>query len=380
MNTKITQDMYEDIRVLYNSGVKVKDIADKYSVSVGTICTVFKKAGIPKRKNRNVKHSRFTNEDIEKMKRMYESGISCPKIGEIYHIDKSHVARLLKSIGVTIKDRRKIKEDEYENIIRLYNNGISSLALAKMYSVDKAIILKILRNCSIERRDYSHSQQKYTLKEDYFDIIDTANKAYILGWWYSDGNRHGNNLRIQLQAGDIEILEKINKELGSNRPIPVYSRKQYGENWQDGCRLDIVNKHMAKALDNAGVIENKSLVIRYPDWLDTSLNRHFIRGLFDGDGSVLKTENRHNATITGTSWLCNSIKEIVKSELHIHCNVCLADTDNGITSVFVISGKNNVKIFLDWIYKDAELYLDRKYQIYKRKYLCNENIDSSLQN
>ena len=50
MNTKITQDMYEDIRVLYNSGVKVKDIADKYSVSVGTICTVFKKAGIPKKK------------------------------------------------------------------------------------------------------------------------------------------------------------------------------------------------------------------------------------------------------------------------------------------------------------------------------------------
>lgn len=50
MNTKITQDMYEDIRVLYNSGVKVKDIADKYSVSVGTICTVFKKSWHSKKK------------------------------------------------------------------------------------------------------------------------------------------------------------------------------------------------------------------------------------------------------------------------------------------------------------------------------------------
>ena len=39
----------------------------------------------------------------------------------------------------------------------------------------------------------------------------------------------------------------------------------------------------------------------------------------------------------------------------------------------------NTKITQD-MYEDAELYLDRKYQIYKRKYLCNENIDNSLQN
>ena len=381
MNVKITQDEYENIIDMYISGDKLQKIADIYSVSVGCICRILKRTGVPKRKNRNVKQSRFTKEDIYEMKLLYESGISCPKIGEMFNVDKGHVVRLLKSIGVEIKDRRKIKDDEYENIIELYNNGMSSLELAKMYCVDKSIILKILRNCNIEIRDSSHAKQKYTLKENYFDDIDTPNKAYILGWWYSDGNRSGNNLRIQIQAGDIDALEKINNELGSNRPIQIYSRKKYGENWQDGCSLDIVNEHMAKELDNAGVIENKSLVIRYPEWLEHFLNRHFIRGLFDGDGSVLKCGPKYKATITGTCWLCESIKEIVENELHINCNkVTLADTNNGITSNFTVTGKNNTKAFLDWIYKDAELYLDRKYEIYKNRYLCNENINSSLQN
>ena len=65
------------------------------------------KEGVPKRKNRNVKQSRFTKEDIYEMKLLYESGISCPKIGEMFNVDKGHVVRLLKSIGVEIKDRRK---------------------------------------------------------------------------------------------------------------------------------------------------------------------------------------------------------------------------------------------------------------------------------
>ena len=91
--------------------------------------------------------------------------------------------------------------------------------------------------------------------------------------------------------------------------------------------------------------------------------------------------SKYKVTITGTCWLCESIKEIVENELHINCNkVTLADTNNGITSNFTVTGKNNTKAFLDWIYKDAELYLDRKYEIYKNRYLCNENINSSLQN
>ena len=55
-------------------------------------------------------------------------------------------------------------------------------------------------------------------------------------------------------------------------------------------------------------------------------------------------------------------------------------TEYNLSTNFTVTGKNNTKAFLDWIYKDAELYLDRKYEIYKNRYLCNENINSSLQN
>ena len=64
MNVKITQDEYENIIDMYISGDKLQKIADIYSVSVGCICRILKRTGVPKRKNRNVKQSRFTNTNL----------------------------------------------------------------------------------------------------------------------------------------------------------------------------------------------------------------------------------------------------------------------------------------------------------------------------
>ena len=64
MNVKITQDEYENIIDMYISGDKLQKIADIYSVSVGCICRILKSTGVKKRKNRNVKQSRFTNTNL----------------------------------------------------------------------------------------------------------------------------------------------------------------------------------------------------------------------------------------------------------------------------------------------------------------------------
>ena len=135
---------------------------------------------------------------------------------------------------------------------------------------------------------------------------------------------------------------------------------------------------MCKVLQKIGMIPNKSLKLKFPN-IDKSLYKHFIRGYFDGDGSIvqqIRNNNNHPVlvTITSTKSFCNTISDIIKNELNINSCITDASCKNGITKVLSISGRNICKTFLDWIYDDANLFLERKYN----RYLDYYNINNSL--
>lgn len=74
-------------------------------------------------------------------------------------------------------------------------------------------------------------------------------------------------------------------------------------------------------------------------------------------------------SIIGTESFCKSIKSILKDKLDIHCSISACHGNfNSVTKDLRISGGKQVKKFLDWIYEDAELYLNRKYDIYVKIY------------
>ena len=75
---------------------------------------------------------------------------------------------------------------------------------------------------------------KYTYNKNYFEVINTKEKAYILGFLYADGciSSYYKNERlkamameIQLKYDDIELLEKIKNELEANVPITTKTNK-----------------------------------------------------------------------------------------------------------------------------------------------------------
>lgn len=127
------------------------------------------------------------------------------------------------------------------------------------------------------------------------------------------------------------------------------------------------SRHMCKSLENLGVVRNKSLELKFPN-IDKNLYSHYLRGYFDGDGSVyqyIKNENNKKITLTFTSTeqFCKRLKEIVENQLGIYCGIYDASCHNGITKVASLSGISAVKL-LNWMYKDADLYLQRKYDRY----------------
>lgn len=265
-------------------------------------------------------------------------------------------------------------EDQEKEIIDMYTNQkISTVKIGKYFSVGHKTIAKVLQKYNIPRTNVG--RRRYDLDEHYFDSIDTPNKAYILGLFYADGynSLDKRTIRLQLQYTDKDILEDIRKELNSEKPLKFIrcSDKVASNGFisKDMYQLEIYSSHMCQVLEKLGMVQNKSLVLTFPTFLDESLYVHFIRGYFDGDGSFCPHYTKKGwfqalVTITSTEVFCESCLNIIRRETGVGGGIYDASSHNGITKVIYISGTNQAKKFFEWLYKDAELYLKRKHDLY----------------
>lgn len=127
---------------------------------------------------------------------------------------------------------------------------------------------------------------------NYFNKIDSSEKAYWLGLLYADGNIYKrkdrpNTYRIQLKLAreDGYLVEQFKRAI--NTSIQVREEK-------DGTRLIFTNKEMAIDLINLGCVPKKSFIIKFPDdnIVPYKYKWDFIRGFFDGDGGVNTSGSR----------------------------------------------------------------------------------------
>lgn len=103
--------------------------------------------------------------------------------------------------------------------------------------------------------------------------------AYVLGFWFADGYiRHDRSYRIVFTSNDRQILRDINKALGANSPIRAAKHDR-------ALRIIFHSKKLYKRINSLGGLRRKSRIISFPD-VPKKFLKDFIRGYFDGDGSV----------------------------------------------------------------------------------------------
>ncbi|MCI7633035.1 MAG: hypothetical protein MSS80_03220 [Mollicutes bacterium] len=318
--------------------------------------------------------SKTPEDKIIKMIELYKEGYSAKEIGEKLRSDPSIILKYLKERGVKIVNK-KITKGMIERVCKQYKDGLTQEQIAQSNKTSRKTVRRILKDNNIPIRKQEEWLRIYDLNQNYFDEIDTQNKAYFLGLLYADGNvsKDNNTIQLSLQSRDLHILESFKKELGCyNRPLIFDQRSKKKENSQDVFMLMLKSKHMHEALCSLGVVPQKSRIITYPYFIKEDLQRHFIRGALDGDGCIhgtnLSNEKEIRAVdICGTYDFCIGLKKIIESNLNIHCSIILSNK-NSFVYKMVVSGRNQSIIFLDWLYNNAELYLYRKYETYLSKY------------
>jgi len=178
-----------------------------------------------------------------------------------------------------------------------------------------------------------------------------------------------------LHKQDKHILEQISKDMEYDCPLQFRHMSKYnektGNNTQDQYCLQIHCLHMRQSLEKWGIVPRKTHILTFPDFLRDDLYRHFIRGVLDGDGCIHKRSDKYNGwsnvDICGTYEFCVGLKNYIEEHLDIHCSV-IQTNKNRTTYRTTVGGTKKAEKFLDWLYKDAELYLYRKHQIYLDSY------------
>lgn len=223
----------------------------------------------------------------------------------------------------------------------------------------------------------------------YFDEINTEKKAYLLGFFLADGCIDGsktkgglycNRLTINNSVDDLEIIKEFHSEICSKSKV-CFKNYQKGVIFRkEQCSIRWSSEHMTTSLINKYNFCRRKAYnqdFEFPfETIPENLHRHFIRGFFDGDGSVdfklMLTKNGVETSRFQYGFLCNSFK-FAKQISDIICNLSEGVTGTiteitGKTTKWYVLRFNTYKInsvekrykFYEWLYKDSNIYLCRK--------------------
>jgi len=263
-------------------------------------------------------------------------------------------------------NNKKWTNEEIDFLIENYKTGgLTATEISK--KIDRTIQAIRLKAFELNLNSDQY-KRKFYLNEDFFAQINNADKAYILGFWYADGCISSNVFDIVQKKEDDYLLLKIKSAMEYAGPLREITNKNCGNIYS---RLTIGSKKIVNDLKKLGATEKKSLAAEYPQIKDEYFS-HFVRGYFDGDGSVFyekKNGKTHiKINITGGEPMLSHIKDEFAKRFKIDLNLYPVRRSKGC---FILQafGKKAV-LFLNEIYKpiknkETDFYLLRKYEKYK---------------
>ena len=301
-------------------------------------------------------------ERIEEVVKMYQQDITIRQIRIALKMSEKTVKNILLSRGIdSIQDRK----DKLDQVIKYYNEGKSQIWMEQNLKMTRKTIRELLKERGVYYRTKSEQWRiRYgnALDETVFDDINEES-AYWLGMLYTDGHissgEKGYNIEFGLHSQDREHLDKYLKFLKSSNSIKEDKRSNY-------LRIKIGSEKLHKKLQEYGMSNKKSWDAVPPLILQN--NRDFWRGCIDGDGGIYTPYEKVKGK-TIQIMLCGTIDTIVGfiSYCENNCELwnCKQPTRMKGKCLYQVSYYGEeVKMIGTLLYKDAKVYLDRKYDKY----------------
>lgn len=230
-----------------------------------------------------------TKEQKKHFLELHSKGLPTLQICREVGIKRDVGYRLIKKYGLQHNPTPKLLSDEEVKFIQdLYQQGHTIKDIHQKYFLNKcsdSTINNVVKNIARDRGRVSD------VDNSYFSCIDCPRKAYWLGLLFADGcvciGENSYSISIQLTKTDSYLLEQMALDLKMKREHPVryytsdtsFGKTEYG-------KIQFGSKQIANDLISLGCVPRKSYNLNTFPTLPEDLIRHFVRGYFDGDGTV----------------------------------------------------------------------------------------------
>lgn len=328
----------------------VIQIAKEYNCSENTIRRAMKKYGLTKTTLRPY-------QEKETLLNMLQNK-TVDEIADYFKVDNHTISRWIKKNNISFNQKKQYRNKEWlEQKLKEFNGSLSEISKVTGYKKDT-----MLEWCyKFNLKNTEKYDRKYNLNFDYFKSIDSEIKAYYLGFGMADFgmSKDCRNFQFRLKKDDKYIIEKLAKELNCGSKL-----YHYKDDVREGYSLTVCSKEICKDLIYHGIVPNKSGKEVLPNTVPKELVKHFIRGFIDGDGCIESSSKRLSICSMSYNVLL-SIKLFLEKTLDIKkydIKPTLKESGN-ILYYYIIYSDSFMKI-LDYIYKDATIYLTRKYNNY----------------
>lgn len=318
------------------------------------------------------KGAHYTPEQIAFIKELVDLGWSANKIAKTYGLYSEAIRKRIKNNDWSCAEKNRslqLSNKELQEIKNKVELNIDKKLICEEYNISMSSLLSRIVNNKWER---GKKRNTYTFNEEYFDNIITEHQAYWLGFLYADGyilsarkdpKRSGasQSFGFSIAESDSELFIKFKKDLQSTNPVHYYQNNAKFNNSQRCGRILLTSQHTVDSLKRYGVVENKTFFLKAPP-INEELIPHFVRGYSDGDGSIIiDKNNKYQWQMLGTKELLTFIQNFFNTNVSLTQRYPERENNN---FTLHYGGNQQVPKLLDIIYKNATIYLQRKYNKY----------------
>ena len=298
--------------------------------------------------------------------KLYNSGLSMTKAGAPYSISSATVMAILNRNNIPKRTKGGIYAIPEQEVITRYKNGESCQVIADSFKVTFHTISNILEKNNIAR---DNKYKNISLNENYFEKIDSSDKAYFLGFMLTDGNvsLNENIIRLSLSSKDEEILNIFKEKTGNENKICIREDEKHSER-----TFQLRSKKWKDDLAKYGVVPQKISISEMPV-LSTDMMPHLIRGMIDGDGWI--SFNSHQIGFCGNEKTVNQLKKYLVETLNVY-DVKVIHASENLWQITWASQKDIEKIG-NYIYQNKDnCFLSRKYNNFLQIIHGNTEVNS----
>lgn len=259
-----------------------------------------------------------------------------------------------------------------KEIIEKWKSGMAAKAIGYQLGIDAKTVQGRLKINNLEYKPRPFRVYRY--KSSLFKEVNTPEVAYWLGVLYADGCICGNALTLCLKGGrsETELLKKFVLFVGAGNKIQKFSFHQTTVEGKVVIRhaqsVKITSKPITDNLSALGCVPRKSLILKFPTekQVPKKLLSHFMRGYFDGDGSVGIYNTYGQFSLVGTPEFLQKYKSLLESFI---CQrpVGQIRPNNGSALTHSYSCHNSLVLMSirKFLYRGARgLFLSRKKEIF----------------